>query len=206
MPSLAELWRALHGAWRLAFLDARGGLADFDASRNGGLRSFWAMALLLPINAAILWVKDLMPGDADAAPHNMLVDLFGPLAAWLLLIAIMYGLVSWHGRVERFWLFVSTYNWTQVPLGAVILLSVALATGASALVDPNADPASVTMLAWSVAHVGLGIALTLQLGTLVYEWYVAWIALDSGIPLSIIVVLLDIVMGVGLNHLSTALA
>ena len=206
MPSLTELWRALHGAWRLAFLDARRGLADFDGSRSGGLRSFCALALLLPINAAILWVKDFTPGDADVGPHNILVDLLGPLAAWLVLILIMYGLVSWHGRVERFWLFVSTYNWTQVPLGVVILLSVVLATGASAIADPNADPANVTMLAWSVAHLGLGIALTLQLGTLVYEWYVAWVALDSGIPLSIIVVLLDIVMGVGLNHLSVALA
>ena len=205
MPSLAELWRALHGAWRLAFLDTRG-LADFDGSRSGGLRSFWAMALLLPINGAILWVKELLPGDADAAPHDVLVDLFGPLAAWAVLIAIMYGLVAWHGRGERFWLFVSSYNWTQVPLGVVVLLSVALATGASGLVDQSADAASVPTLAWSVAHVTFGISLTLQLGTLVYEWYVAWMALDSGIPLSIIVVLLDIVMGVGLNHLSTALA
>jgi hypothetical protein len=205
MPSLAELWRALHGAWRLGFLDTRG-LADFDGTRSGGLQSFWAMALLLPINAAILWVKQIIPDDADAAPHNLLVDLFGPLVAWAALIAIMYGLVAWYGRVDRFWLFVSTYNWTQIPLGAVILLSVALATSASLLVDPNADAAGVPMLAWSVAHIAFGVALTLQLGTLVYEWYVAWLALDSGIPLAIIVVLLDIVMGVGLSHLSTALA
>ena len=205
MPGLAELWRALHGAWRLAFLDTRG-LADFDGSRSGGLRSFWAMALLLPINGAILWVKELLPSDADAEPHDVLIDLFGPLAAWAVLIAIMYGLVAWHGRAERFWLFVSSYNWTQVPLGVVVLLSVALATGASGLVDQGADAANVPTLAWSVAHVTFGISLTLQLGTLVYEWYVAWMALDSGIPLSIIVVLLDIVMGVGLNHLSTALA
>ncbi len=206
MPSLAELWRAFHGAWRLAFLDTRG-LADFDSSRGGGLRSFWAMALVLPLNAAILAVKEVIPdGGEPAAPHATLVDLFGPLAAWVLLIAVMYGLVSWHGRVERFWLFVSTYNWTQVPLAVVILLSVALAAAASGLVDPDADPANVPMLAWSVAHTAFGIALTLQLGTLVYEWYVAWVALDSGIPLPIIVVLLDIVMGVGLSHLSTALA
>ena len=204
MPSLVELWRALHGAWRLAFLDTRS-LADFDGTRAGGLRSFWAMALVLPLNAVILAVKQVMPGD-DAMPPNALIDLLGPLVAWVALIAIMYGLVAWYGRIDRFWLFVSSYNWTQVPLAVVVLLSVALAAAAGTIVDPGADADSVPMLPWSVAHIALGIAFTLQLGTLIYEWYVAWVALDSGVPLAIIVVLLDIVMGVGLNHLSTALA
>ncbi len=204
MPGLAEVWRALHGAWRLAFLDTRG-LTGFEASRAGGLRSFWAMALVLPLNAVILAVKQLMSAD-DTAPPNAVIDLLGPLVAWVVLIAIMYGLVSWYGRTERFWLFVSSYNWTQVPLAVVVLLSVALATAAGSIVDPTADADTVPMLAWSVAHIALGIAFTLQLGTLIYEWYVAWVALDSGVPLAIIVVLLDIVMGVGLNHLSTALA
>jgi hypothetical protein len=204
MLGLAELWRALHGTWRLAFLDTRG-LADFNGSRAGGLRSFWAMALVLPLNAAILAVKQLVPGD-DTAPPNAVVDLLGPLVAWVVLIAIMYGLISWYGRIERFWLFVSSYNWTQVPLAVVVLLSVALATAAGGMVDPGVDADSVPALSWSVAHIAIGIAFTLQLGTLVYEWYVAWVALDSGVPLAIIVVLLDIVMGVGLNHLSTALA
>lgn len=205
MPSLAEIWHALRGAWRLAFLDIRG-LAGFEGSRSGGLRSFWAMALVLPINAMILAVKGLIPGGETVEPSNALIEVFGPLATWVILIAIIYALVSWHGRIERFWLFVSTYNWIQVPLAGAILVSAALFASASGLVDPNADPASVPMLAWSLAHVAIGVAITLELGVLAYEWYVAWVALDSGIPLPIIVVLLDFVMGVGLSHLSTALA
>lgn len=205
MPSLAEIWRALHGAWRLAFLDIRG-LAGFDGTRSGGLRSFWAMALVLPLNAAILAVKGLILGGETAEPSSALVEIVGPLATWVILIAAMYALVLWHGRVDRFWLFVSTYNWIQVPLAVAILVSAALFAGASGLVDPSGDPANVPMLAWSLAHVALGIAITLELGVLAYEWYVAWVALDSGIPLPIIVVLLDFVMGVGLSHLSAALA
>lgn len=204
MPSLAEIRHALRGAWRLAFLDIRG-LAGFESSRSGGLRSFWAMALVVPINAGILAVKGLIPGGETVEPSNALIEVFGPLATWVILIAVIYALVSWHGRVERFWLFVSTYNWTQVPLAGAILVSAALFASASGLVDPNADPASVPMLAWSLAHVAIGVAITLELGVLAYEWYVAWVALDSGIPLPIIVVLLDFVMGVGLSHLSTAL-
>ncbi|HKX09367.1 MAG TPA: hypothetical protein VJN67_14300 [Stellaceae bacterium] len=205
MPSLAEIWRALHGAWRLAFLDMRG-LAGFDGTRSGGLRSFWAMALVLPLNAAILAVKGLILGGETAEPGSALVEIVGPLATWVILIAVIYALVLWHGRVDRFWLFVSTYNWIQVPLAVAILVSAALFAGASGLVDPTADPANVPMLGWSLAHVAIGIAITLELGVLAYEWYVAWVALDSGIPLPIIVVLLDFVMAVGLSHLSTALA
>jgi hypothetical protein len=206
MPSLAEIWRALHGAWRLAFLDMRG-LGEFDGSRSGGLRSFWAMALALPLNAAILAIRELLPRGSEASePSNALVEVLGPLVTWVVLIVVIYGLVSWYGRADRFWLFVSTYNWIQVPLALVILLSAALFAGASGLVDPNADAASVPMLAWSVAHIAVGIGITLELGVLAYEWYVAWVALDSGVPLPIIVVLLDFVMGLGLTHLSTALA
>jgi len=205
MPSLAEIWRALHGAWRLAFLDIRG-LAGFDGSRSGGLRSFWAMILVLPLNAAILAIKELIPGGETGEPSNALIELFGPLVTWMVLIAVIYALVLWHGRVERFWIFVSTYNWIQVPLAMAILVSAGLFAGASGLVDANADPASVSAFAWSLAHVAIGIAITLELGVLAYEWYVAWVALDSGVPLPIIVVLLDFVMAVGLNHLSTALA
>ena len=205
MPSLAEIWRALHGAWRLAFLDIRG-LAGFDGTRSGGLRSFWAMALVLPLNAVILAIRELIRGGEAPEPSNALVEILGPFAAWVILIVVIYALVSWHGRVDRFWLFVSTYNWIQVPMVLVLLLSAALFAGASGLVDPNADPASVPMLAWSIAHIALGIGITLELGILAYEWYVAWVALESGIPLPIIVVLLDFVMGLGLSHLSTALA
>jgi hypothetical protein len=206
MPSLAEIWRALHGAWRLLFLDTRG-LGEFDGTRGGGLRSLWAIALVLPFNVAIVAIEQLIrTGDAPVASHNIALDIVGESVKWLILIAIMYGLVSWHGRAERFWLFVSSFNWIQVPLAAVILVSVALLAGTSGLVDPNADPANVSVLTAFAAQIAFGVAVTLWLGTFVYEWYVAWVALDSGLPLPIIVVLLDAVMGFGLNHLSTALS
>jgi hypothetical protein len=206
MPSLAEIWRTFHGAWRLLLLDTRG-LADFEGSRGGGLRSFWSVAIVLPLTFAIIAIEQSGPVSGEpAAVHNTLVDLTGLVLAWLLLMVVMYGLVSWHGRSDRFWLFVSTYNWTQVPLAVVILVSAALVAAASGLVDFNADAPSGSTLEWSVARIAFGIAVTLRLGTLAYEWYVSWVSLDSGFALPIIVVLLDIVMGVGLTHLSTALA
>ena len=68
MPSLAEIWRALHGAWRLLLLDTHG-LAEFDGSRSGGLRSLWAIALVLPLNIAVIAITELgevVGGEAGA--------------------------------------------------------------------------------------------------------------------------------------------
>jgi hypothetical protein len=204
MPSLGEIWRAFHGAWRLLFLDIRG-LADFDGTRSGGLRSFWAIALVVPVNLAITAIDELGPSADLLPPHSEAWQLVGTLAAWPLLLAVIYGLVSWYGRPERYWLFVATYNWTQIPLAVVVLVMVVLVTAASNLVDLN-DLGAASGGSAVVAASAFLVAAALRIAVYAYEWYVAWVSLDAGVALPIIVVLLDIVSGLGLEKIATALA
>jgi len=204
MPSLAEIWRALHGAWRLALLDPRG-LADFDGSRSGGLRSFWAMAFVLPLDIAITAIDELGPTSEMLPPHSAAFQLVGSMLAWPLLLLVIYGLVRWYGRADRYWLFVATYNWTQIPLALAVMLMVVLFTAAGSLVDlSNVDAASgaPALVAYSAILVGAA----LRVAVYAYEWYVAWLSLDAGIALPIIVVLLDIVFSVALDKLAVWLA
>ncbi len=204
MPSLVEIWRALHGAWRLLFLDTRG-LAEFDGSRSGGLRSFWAIALVLPLNIAIVAIDRLGPTEDILPPHNVILQLIGLMIAWPVLLLVIYALARWYGRVERYWLFVATYNWTQIPLATAALLIAAMLTGVSAFVDLAALPTatgSVALVGWTAVLA----AVALEVAVYAYEWYVAWVSLDAGIALPIIVVLLDIASGRALEKILSALA
>ena len=200
MPSLAEIWRALHGAWRLALLDSRG-LADFDGSRSGGLRSFWAIALVLPLNVAITAIDELGPSAEMLPPHSAVFQLLGSILAWPLLLLAIYGLARWYGRAERYWLFVTTYNWTQIPLALAVMLMVALFTAAGSLVDLS-DVEAASGAAAFFAYSAVLVGAALRIAVYAYEWYVAWLSLDAGIALPIIVVLLDIVSGLALDKLS----
>src|SRR5215470_6902204 len=132
MPSLAEIWRALHGAWRLLLLDTHG-LAEFDGSRSGGLRSLWAIALVLPLNIAVIAITELGPAAEMLPPHSTAFQLVGDMLAWPLLLLVVYGLARWYGRAERYWLFVATYDWTQIPLALAGMLMVSLFIGAGSL-------------------------------------------------------------------------
>ncbi len=204
MPSLVEIWRALHGAWRLLFLDTRG-LAEFDGSRSGGLRSFWAIALVLPLNIAIVAIDRLGPTEDILPPHNVILQLIGLMIAWPVLLLVIYALARWYGRAERYWLFVATYNWTQIPLATAALLIAAMLTGVSAFVDLAALPTAtggVALIGWTAVLA----AVALEVAVYAYEWYVAWVSLDAGIALPIIVVLLDIASGRALEKILSALA
>lgn len=204
MPSLGEIWRALHGAWRLLFLDT-GGLADFDGTRSGGLRSFWAIAVALPLNVASAAIQELGPSSDMLAPHSTAFSVIGNIVAWPLLLAVIYGLVTWYGRPERYWLFVATYNWTQIPLALVMLVIALLVAAAGSVVDLN-DLSSASGGPALVAGTAFLVAAALEFAAYVYEGYVAWVSLDAGIALPIIVVLLDVVSGFGVEKIAIALA
>ena len=199
MPSFAEIWRALHGAWRLLLLDHRG-LADFDGSLSGGLRSFWAIAFVLPLNIAIAAIDELGPTSEMLPPHSAVFQRVVGLLAWPLLLLVMYGLVRWHGRAERYWLFVATYNWTQIPLTLAALVIGALFALAGNLVDLS-DLGSASGGTALAAEAAILVGAALSVAVYAYEWYVAWLSLDAGIALPIIVVLLDIVSGLALDKI-----
>jgi hypothetical protein len=204
MPSLAEIWRALHGAWRLLLLDTHG-LAEFDGSRSGGLRSLWAIALVLPLNIAVIAITELGPAAEMLPPHSTAFQLVGDMLAWPLLLLVVYGLARWYGRAERYWLFVATYDWTQIPLALAGMLMVSLFIGAGSLADfNNMESASGGSAVLAQTAVVIGGALWVAVHA--YEWYVAWVSLDAGIALPIIVVLLDTVSGLGVDKISIWLA
>jgi len=204
MPSFAEIRRALHGAWRLIFIDPRA-LLEFDGSARGAWHSFWAAAIVLPLNALAIVIPVRAIGDAAQPAANIALDTAGTAVGWLLLLALVYALVRWYGRADRYGLFVCTYNWTQIPQVVAAVLIALLVAGASNLVNFDSIASTPTGPAL-LAGLAILLARLLRVAILAYEWYVAWVSLEAGILVPIIVVLLDFALGLSILRLTTELA
>ncbi len=168
-----EAYAALLGSWLLARRQP-GGLAYFNATREGFVNSFWAVAVVAPAQLLM----------------EVLGGLFATGAGWLqplavVLIAFVVDAVAFPllmatvsselGRGHRWVLFVVAYNWSGV-LRIAVFLPIALAT----MLVPALHPL-------------LGAVMILLL---IYQVYVAHVALEVSPMAAIGVVLLDVVVDV----------
>lgn len=184
----AEGWLALAGALRLARGDARG-LAYFDASEQGFWRSFRAAGLCYPLYLILLAfpIELGTPPELDAF-RVLLVETIHYVISWVAFPLLMLPLVDRLQRGDRFFLFMTVYNWCQAPQTALFAL-VALAGAAGVLSDQGI----------------LVVDLIVGLAALVYEWYVARVALAVSRPRAAIVIIVDVVLAAVLSHVSAAL-
>jgi hypothetical protein len=100
----------------------------------------------------------------------------------------MLNVVRWIGRAPRFFDFMVPYNWCQVPQSALFVL-VGLES-ASGVLGTQASEA---------------IDIVAAIATLVYEWFIARVALDTTGFVAVFVVLLDLVLGVLVSRVTGTL-
>ncbi|MBV9551655.1 MAG: hypothetical protein JO032_02565 [Alphaproteobacteria bacterium] len=185
----AEARLALIGALRLARADPRG-IVCFDRSEEGFWRSFRAGMLAYPLYLILLSFP-LQIGDAAAqidAGRYFAAETIHYVISWVAFPLLMLPLVDRLQRSERFFLFMTAYNWCQVPQ-TVVFAAVALLGGVGVL---SAD--------------GMVIAdLIAGLAALLYEWYVARVALAVSGGRAVFVIVVDIVLAAALSHVSAAL-
>jgi len=197
MPDITEVLRSLWGVWRLLLLDRRG-IQAFDGTRATGLRSFWVALLLLPILA--LGTTVLVASGIESAALAVVEALAGITVAWLLPLLVMYGVVKWYGRGERYWLLLTALNWSQVPQELLGLLRIGLLVAAVSLIggpDAVPDRTSTTFL---VAALMANLERVIYYAAIFYEGFIAWNALESGLALPIAVTLLDAVITEGISY------
>ena len=185
MPSLAEVARAIYGAWRLMLFDA-GGMRHFDLSIDGFWRSFFAAVVVAP--AYVLFVMVGLPSD-DAQPIDpawaMLVKAVAYVAGWIAFPVAAIFVTRLLGVTNRYVPLIVAYNWSNVP------------------------PLIILVPAELLAATGAAVAGTLGtlalLFILVYEWFVVRVALEVTPFTAVGIVALDVLLGlliqVGANAL-----
>jgi len=184
----AEAWLALSGALRLARGD-RGGLACFDRSLDGFWRSFRAAAVTYPLYLVLLTMRvSVAEWQRSGGWRIVLVETIGYVIAWVAFPLVMLAVTRWIGRAHRFFEFMVPYNWSQIPQSALFVL-VGTATESRIL----------------GARVGESLDIVAALATLVYEWYIARVALDTPGSTAVFVILVDLVLGVFISRIAAGL-
>lgn len=176
MPRGAELWQALYGAWRFALAD-RNALHYFDLSHRGTWRSFWAAAYCYPAFLLERWLE--VPTDNVASSglgHVLLIESIAYVISWTAFPLAVLALCRGLRREERGFDFITAYNWSIVLQIALFVL-----IGLVSLMLP--------------ASAGVALQRLGLIAALVYEWFIALVAIGAGGWLAGAIVILDIVIG-----------
>jgi len=179
---------AVAGTLRLAIGD-RGGLACFDRSLDGFWRSFRAAVICYPLYLLLLAMRiTLAEWERSGGWHIVTVETIGYVIAWVAFPLLMLNVTRVIGRAHRYFDFMVPYNWCQVPQSVLLVL-----VGIESETGILGAQASET------------IDVVAAIATLVYEWYVARIALETTGSAAAFVVLVDLVLGVALSRVSGSL-
>jgi hypothetical protein len=189
MLTLREVSYGLYGAWRLAWRDPRA-MAWFDRSLEGAIRSFWAAAIAYPGFLVLLLLR-FEPADwhAPAIYRIVLVESIGYVIGWCAYPLAALPFCRWLAPEERALGFIVAYNWSQVLQTALLL---PLALFGALHIAPS----------YAIAYA----ELVAYLAILVYEWFIARIALDAGGLPATVLVMLDFVLGAMLAQVTHMLS
>ncbi|HTT81564.1 MAG TPA: hypothetical protein VMF86_18000 [Stellaceae bacterium] len=184
----SEVRLALGGALRLAIGDRRG-LRCFDASIDGFWRSFRAAAICYPLYLFLLALRiSHAQWQQSGVATILVVETIDYVVSWVIFPLVILPLCGWLRRDDRFLAFMVAYNWSQVPQTA--LFAVIGIDGLTGLLSPGSLP---------------GAEFVAALATMVYEWYIARVALAVGAAPAVLIVVIDLLLGTTLARLAEAL-
>jgi len=183
-----EVQLAVGGALRLAIGDRRG-LALFDISIDGFWRSFRAGVICYPLYLVLLSFRVADPvWEASGAPTILVVETIAYVISWVAFPLVILPLTRQLGRGDRFLAFMVAYNWSQILQTALVML-VGLDSVTGLL------PPSGAQFAGFLAAIA----------TLVYEWYIARVALAVTGAQATLVVIIDLVLSTALGRVAESL-
>ena len=183
-----EMRLALVGCLRLAGGDRRG-LSCFDHSLDGFWRSFRAAVISYPLYLVLLAMRvSMAEWERSGGWRIVAVETIGHVIAWVAFPLLMLEVTRWIGRAHRFFDFMVPYNWCQVPQSVLFVVVGLVSAG--------------EMLSSQVTEV---IDVAAAIATLVYEWFIARVALDTTAAAAVFVVLLDLVLGVLISRMTGSL-
>jgi hypothetical protein len=188
VPAWTEVQLAVGGALRLACGDRRG-LGFFDPSLDGFWRSFRAAVLTYPLYLVLLGFRVTGAQLAHSGLGTIvIVETIAYVISWTALPLLILPLARGFGLEQRFLPFMVAYNWSQLPQTALIVV-VALDRAAGLL------PGSA----------GAFLELAAIVATLVYEWFIARVALNASGAQAVLVIMVDVALGTLLGQVTERL-
>ncbi len=181
IPSSQEAFTAIYGAWRLFRFDPRG-LTLFEDSVPACIQSFFAAVIVAPGFALIRLVDYQGTEPATGFLGILLAETLAYVIIWTAFPLALFYLSRAIGRESRYLLAVTALNWGVV-IQTAILLPVYLVIATDVLTPGFI--ALATLVAFVV--------------TLVYEGYVARVALEISPIMAAWIVGVDVAISFGVN-------
>ncbi len=183
-----EVQMAVVGTLRLAVGDRRG-LGFFDASIDGFWRSFRAGAICYPLYLLLLVFRvAAAQWDKSGFASIVIVETIAYVISWVAFPLLILPVARQFRRDDRFLAFMVAYNWSQIPQTVLVLLVVL--DGATGLLSQS-----------EASFAGLLAVIA----TLVYEWYIARVALAVTGTQATLVVIIDLLLSTALGHVAEGL-
>lgn len=181
MPNLAYVTRSVYGAWRLARIDP-GGMTFFELSIPGFWRSFFAAVVVAPAYAVLVALR--FERETEFSPELdlglfLVVKLMAYAVTWaafplaMLVIARVMSLSAFYIP------FIIAYNWSAV-------IQIAVFVPATLIVASGLLPETLAGI--------LMMAVTMAI--LLYQWFVARVALQTTGLIAAVLVVFDLVLGI----------
>ncbi|RZO36544.1 MAG: hypothetical protein EVA87_09500 [Rhodospirillaceae bacterium] len=187
MISTREVALSIYGACQLAKFD-RAAFRYFDNTPEAFWRSFYAAALAVPAYVLLVLLNFAEnPVNASAA-RILIVESSAYIIGWVIFPLIMIALTDKLNRFDRYFQFMTAWNWA-------IVLQVFVFLAISALVAKGTVPPQIS------GFVSL-IAVITILG---YQGFIALVGLNIRAPAAIIIVAIDLVVALVLNVITRSL-
>ena len=183
-----EVQTAVGGALRLAVGD-RGGLKFFDPTIDGFWRSFRAALICYPFYLMLVGFRvTAAQWEMSGFAPILIIETIAYVVTWAAFPLLILPVSRQLGRGDRFLPFMVAYNWSQIPQTAVFVL-VGL-DGAAGLLPPS-----------GARFAGLLAAIA----ALIYEWYIARIALAVTGTQATLVVIIDLLLSTTTGRIAVSL-
>jgi len=173
----AELSRSIYGAWLLARFDARG-VGFFENTAEAFWRSFWAAGVVLPGYGLLLLFRSTGSTTGVSAPTAFVVHSITYVMIWIAFPFAMFYLARLFDREQWYCRYIVAYNWAVVLQVTLLLLVSAIAVSG---IVPGPAGAALVRIA--------------QLAIMIYQGFIAHVALQATLPGAAGIVLLDFVLG-----------
>jgi len=169
----------LYGAYRLARFD-RAGLSYFDGTREGALRSFRALWIVIPGFLLLMMLVRLEDGASLGSLLGVaLLKIVGQVISLFAYLLAVFHLLELWGKADRFATYVSVYNWANVVQVGLLLATYAV------MKSFNADESMALLLSMLVSFALLAYQWFIARWSLAADWLGAlgYVALDALVTL-----------------------
>lgn len=161
MPLPRDISSSLQGAWRLMRFDA-GGMGGFDLSADGFWRSFLAAIPVAPTYAIVVWLELATREEPFNAAWAVMVCSIAYGLGWVAFPVAAIGVTRLLGLTDRYVALIVSFNWISVPQALIMTLVIAL-DASGGLPGP----------------LGGWLTVAAMVYILIYQWFVARVALDT---------------------------